>query len=88
MADDLNAAVSRIRLALIQSRFVASLSLFLTSTQRPQPDSHRPSVREKSGYFETPPHRRRRSSVTAVTYAGTNKDGAPVFTKQKVTKVV
>ncbi|KAL2255272.1 hypothetical protein VTK26DRAFT_3704 [Humicola hyalothermophila] len=44
-------------------------------------------VREKNGSTDRPVHRRRRSTVTAVCYSGT-RDGVPVFTKQKITRVV
>ena len=32
--------------------------------------------------------RRRRSTATSVQYAGTSKDGLPLFTKQRVVRVV
>ncbi|KAK4174717.1 hypothetical protein QBC36DRAFT_347688 [Triangularia setosa] len=60
MAEDLNATVARVRIALIQSQ-----------------------VREST----TPVKRARRRSTTTAVYAG-SKDGVPVFSKQRVVRVI
>ncbi|KAK4200144.1 hypothetical protein QBC40DRAFT_254402 [Triangularia verruculosa] len=60
MAEDLNATVARVRIALIRSQ-----------------------VREST----TPVKRARRRSTTTAVYAGV-KDGVPVFSKQRVVRVI
>ncbi|KAK0665829.1 hypothetical protein QBC41DRAFT_231942 [Cercophora samala] len=61
MAEDLNATVARVRIALIQSQ-----------------------VRDQAA---APVKRARRRSTTTAVYAG-SKDGVPVFSKQRVVRVI
>lgn len=81
--------ISRLLLRVFASLW-SSLGSFtlLSNQQRPLLiPTHLPgSVRETVSAPASPVHRRRRSTVTAV-YSG-SKDGVPLFTKQKVVRVI